>query len=354
MKSYLNTTLRNVAWFKKTHELNELDVKPPFQRNPVWVTRQKSFLIDTILNGYPIPEIYMQESVNEKGETKYIIVDGQQRIRAVLDFIYGKFAMDAKDSPDFADMDFDDLTVEQKQTVFQHNFVVRILPDIPDVELRAIFQRLNKNVVALNKQELRQATYWGSFIKTMNKISDKEIWSKFELFTANDIRRMLDVEYISELTIAIMHGHQNKKQNLEKYYEIYEEEFDQVQEINEIFDIVLGELIKILPDISSTRWSKKSDFYSLFHVLADNKDKLPLAKDERDKTREILLRFAEEIDLYVKTNKEEDEESTDFTETVKTYIKGIRATTDLNARKNRYLGIEKELTDILSTGANTQ
>ena len=202
MENFLNTTLRNIAWFKQTYEHKELDMKPPFQRNPVWVTRQKSFLIDTILNKYPIPEIYMQETADEMGNVKYIIVDGQQRIRSVLDFIDGKFSMDEKESPDFYGTDFNGLTIEQKKAFFQYNFVVRILPDVNDVELRAIFQRLNKNVVALNKQELRQATYSGPFIRLMNTISDKEVFSKIGLFTPNDVRRMLDVEYISELTIV--------------------------------------------------------------------------------------------------------------------------------------------------------
>ena len=66
MENYLNTTLRNISWFKSAHDRKELDIKPPFQRNPVWVTRQKSYLIDTILNKFPIPEIYMQETVDEK------------------------------------------------------------------------------------------------------------------------------------------------------------------------------------------------------------------------------------------------------------------------------------------------
>lgn len=115
MENFLNTTLRNIAWFKQTYEHKELDMKPPFQRNPVWVTRQKSFLIDTILNKYPIPEIYMQETADEMGNVKYIIVDGQQRIRSVLDFIDGKFSMDEKESPDFYGTDFNGLTIEQKK-----------------------------------------------------------------------------------------------------------------------------------------------------------------------------------------------------------------------------------------------
>lgn len=50
----------------------------------------------------------------------------------------------------------------------------------------------------------------------MNVLSDREAFSKIGLFTPNDIRRMLDVEYVSELTIAMLNGLQNKKINLRR------------------------------------------------------------------------------------------------------------------------------------------
>jgi hypothetical protein len=345
MENYLNTTLRNVSWFKSAHDRKELDIKPPFQRNPVWVNRQKSYLIDTILNKFPIPEIYMQESVDEKGKAKYIIVDGQQRIRAILEFLSGDYCLDSKDSPDFADMYFDDLSPTQKQEIFKYNFVIRILPDVADPLLREIFQRLNKNTVALNKQELRQATYWGPFIKTMNKLSDKEVWSDLDIFTANDIRRMLDVEYISELAIAVLHGHQNKKQNLEDFYQIYEEEFDEKKELTEIFDTVLKEINKILSNFRKSRWRKKSDFYTLFTVFAENINTLPLSSDKRSECENALQKFGQEIDYFVKTNKEDIEEI-ELSDNVSNYGKGIRATTDLSSRKARFEGLQTELSTI--------
>lgn len=343
-KNYLNTTNRNVAWFKGAFDRGELDMKPPFQRNPVWVTRQKSFLIDTILNAYPIPEIYMQETVDEKGKAKYIIVDGQQRTRAVLEYIEGKYCIDSKESPDLADLYFEDLSSEQKKSFFQYNFVIRVLPDIPDVELRAIFQRLNKNVVSLNKQELRQATYWGPFIKAMNHISDKEYWGKIDVFTPNDIRRMLDVEFISELAIAAMHGFQNKKDNLDKYYELYEEEFDREKEVIDTFDTVNGELLKILPELNNTRWSKKADYYTLFGFFAKNKSLLPLSKDKREFARTKLLEFADEINYFVKTDKGEGEIK--YSEPTKEYGRGIRASTDIGSRKVRENGLSIKLEGI--------
>ena len=93
----------------------------------------------------------MEEIVNESGNTKYIIVDGQQRIRSVLEFLEGKFTINPLDSPDWPDMSFDDLASEEKKRIFGYNFVVRLLPEINDNEIRTIFQRLNKNTVALSQ-----------------------------------------------------------------------------------------------------------------------------------------------------------------------------------------------------------
>ena len=343
MKPYLNTTLRNVLWFKAAHEREELDMKPPFQRNPVWVTRQKSFLIDTILTGFPIPELYMLEVVTGEGQSKHIVVDGQQRIRAILEFMAGEFAIDPKDSPTWADMSFDDLSEQDKKKIYTYNFVVRMLPELDDIQIRAIFQRLNRNVLALNKQELRQATYWGAFLNLMNEISDRPTWQLLRVFTQTDVRRMRDVEYISELTIAALNGHQNKKDRLDDYYQLYEEEFEDTSTVEELFTLVLMELTKTLPDITKTRWKKKTDFYTLFLVFAAHKDSLPFNKAKRKTAHRILHSFGADLDNYVKATAGKEEE---FSENVRTYGAGIRASTDLGSRKRRFEGLEKELNDI--------
>src|ERR1700761_7643058 len=160
MSNIIQTTNRDIAWFKQANELHQLQMKPPFQRNLVWTTKQKSFLIDTILNGYPVPELYMQDITDETGSKIYTVVDGQQRITACLEFLNNQFQIDPKDSPSFADLSFDDLSLELKKKVYSYTFVIRQLPEMSDAELRDIFSRLNRNNVVLNSQELRQATYW--------------------------------------------------------------------------------------------------------------------------------------------------------------------------------------------------
>ena len=269
MLNFLNTTHQTVAWLKQVHDAGDLVIKPPYQRNPVWTENQKSYLIDSILHGFPVPELYMQVEVDEHGRETHIVVDGQQRVRACIEFLEGGYAMNPDDSPTWGDMRFDDLAPEDKRKIYGYQLVVRLLPVVPEATLRQIFRRLNRNVVALNAQELRHATYWGAFITLMEKLADLPYWEGTGVFTPKNIRRMLDVEFVSELAVAFLHGLQNKKTNLERMYQVYEKEFEQSPRVEEAFSKTLGELEQALPNIRQTRWRKKSDFYTLFLVFRD-------------------------------------------------------------------------------------
>ncbi len=348
MQRYLNTTHRSVVWIKKAFEAGDLIVKPPFQRNPVWSVRQQSALIDTILLEYPIPELYMQDVTDTTGDQKHIIVDGQQRIRAVLDFLAGEFELE-DESPRWAGMSFEDLSGDDKKKVYEYNFVVRLLPDVPDEELRAIFQRLNRNTMTLTAQELRHATYWGPFIKIMEELSDYEFWNDSGLFSANDRRRMIDVEFISELTVAYLNGIQNKKKKLEEYYQQYEESFDQGEAVRSVFVKVLGELEQLLPNLAKTRWRKKSDFYSLFLCFARRVTDLPLPAEKRISARQILLDFALEVDKVIR---EELPETRSVSKLVTDFVKNVqRAASDLATRTERDSVLEEILEPVFATKA---
>lgn len=155
--SFLHTTHRTITWFKKAFTNGELVLSAPFQRNAVWTNLQKSYLLDTVLSGLPIPELYMQDVGNEAGEEKHVVVDGQQRIRAVLDYVLGNFSLDGDDvTKQWRGLKFDHLSIEDKKSIYNYKFVVRILPsNLKEEDIRAIFARLNKNVVSLTDQELR-------------------------------------------------------------------------------------------------------------------------------------------------------------------------------------------------------
>ncbi|HZU24689.1 MAG TPA: DUF262 domain-containing protein [Bryobacteraceae bacterium] len=344
MQRYLNTTHRSAVWFKKTFDAGDLVIKPPFQRNPVWSLRQKSSLIDTILLEYPIPELYMQEVTDADGNQKHILVDGQQRIRAVLAFVAGEFDLE-EESPNWAGLGFEDLSQQDRKKLFEYNFVVRLLPDMPDEEVRAIFQRVNKNTTTLNAQELRHATYWGPFIKLMEEVSDYDFWSTAGLFSANDRRRMLDVEFISEIAVAALAGLQNKKRRLEEFYQQFETSFEDEEKLRTIFVRVLGEIDQLFPDFAKTRWRKKSDFYTLFVKLAKHSAQLPLSADKRGQAAAYLRNLANDVDKLISDGPSqlglveregwtaEDEQSN---KRAHEYLANVeRAASDLGARRER-------------------
>lgn len=331
MQKFLSSTTHNVAWFAKQHKAGELALTAPFQRNPVWAMKQKAYLIDTILRGLPIPELYMQEYTDAQGNGHYVVVDGQQRLRACLEFLDGNISLDAEDSPDFADMSFEDLNEEQKKQIFNYNFVVRLLPEMPEQDLRAMFQRLNRNVVALNSQELRHATYWGSFISSIERLAGDERWSHLGVFTPNDIRRMLDAEFISEMVVAYLHGLQNKKESLDDWYRAYEKEFPQQSHVETVVGTTLGELVAVLPDCETMRWRKKSDFYSLFIALARHARLMPFSRDGRLALRQSLRSFAESVDEFLG-----NPEANGIPDGVRHYATAVeRAASDLANRKER-------------------
>jgi len=309
-EQYLDSTTQSVSWFKQAYDENRLDLRPPYQRNPVWLEPQQAFLIDSILRSYPVPELYLQIDVDgATGVETVVVVDGQQRLCACLEFIDGGYPLVVEsrelaqgEDPLYPGFFFEDLPDEAKRQIWSYTFVVRKLPPNADeTEHRRFFARLNRNTVALNKQELRHATYWGGFISLMETIADDRFWSAAQIFTPNDIRRMLDVEYVSELALAALHGPLDKKTKLDDWYEAYEADFsdrDQ-QELAELFRDVLAEIRQLLPDLSQFRWSKKSDFYSLLGALSRIQKELPLASDARASARTALVEFSQSVDVEV-------------------------------------------------------
>src|SRR3989442_14733393 len=82
-----SSSAESTTWFRDRYLEGSLSIKPPFQRKPVWGPKQKCYLIESILLELPIPEVYVQRETTPEGKTHYCIVDGQQRMRTVLQFI---------------------------------------------------------------------------------------------------------------------------------------------------------------------------------------------------------------------------------------------------------------------------
>lgn len=146
---------------------------------------------------------------------------------------------------------------------------------------------------------------------------------------------MLDSEFISELAIAFLNGHQNKKAKLDYYYKLYEEEFSEGDEVKHVFDSVIGEILQVLPNIKKTRWRNMTDFYTLFLVMAQYNNKVPFSSDIREKLNTVLIDFSNKVTNLQKAIKE-DIASDEKDMNIRNYSSGIRASTDLGSRKLRF------------------
>ena len=306
-----DSSSQTVGWFHDRYREGSLTISPRYQRKPVWVARQKCYLVESILLGLPVPEIFVQQKTTPDGKTTYAIVDGQQRIRAVLQFIgsdidpgeqqYSKFTLDKLDSASpWRDLGFSDLSDDQKKAFFGYKFGVRNLNTDSDDEVRDMFRRLNKYLTPLKPQELRNATYAGPFVQLVGALADNEYWAENRMVTAISIRRMGDIEFVSELLIGVMHGPQGgKSAAIDEYYrqyEDYDEEFPSQRRAEKLFNDALGTVQSILPEIKNTRWGNKTDFYSLFVAIAKLLRTSELPGSKIGQLRKSLHTFAEKVD----------------------------------------------------------
>ena len=258
-----DVSLQTIAWIQGRRVDHTLEISPKFQRRAVWLDAERAELMATILRGLPFPEVYIQQvTAPETGEEKHIVVDGQQRITSILRFIDNQVAMPVTD--DWSGEYFRDLADDLKAKFWNYKIVVRGLSETNDAEIRDLFTRLNTNNVALNDQELRNARYKGRFKATSERIADNPIFLGIGLFSARDIRRMLDVEFASELLILAIEGVTNKKDFIDDAYARFEEDFPRESEYEGDVNTALSLIRSILTDENTSAIKTKSNFYSVF------------------------------------------------------------------------------------------
>jgi hypothetical protein len=128
------------------HNDGELKTNPDWQRDPVWAAQKKPALIHSLLNEIPIPEITLWL----KDGKIYVVVDGQQRLLAILDYMNGDF----KANESF----FEDLTEEESKTLLETKITILLLSaENTEEEVIAYYKLRNSTSTALTAGELLRA-----------------------------------------------------------------------------------------------------------------------------------------------------------------------------------------------------
>ena len=150
----------------------ELIIDPDFQRGNVWAKKQGAELVESILMGIPIPVMYLFEVKDGKKQ----VVDGRQRITAILDFLNDKLVLrDLKILPKYNDCRFSDLDAKM-QGIFEDSqmYFYIIQPPTPERVKYDIFDRVNRGGTRLTNQEMRNALYRGKSTRLISELSKSE------------------------------------------------------------------------------------------------------------------------------------------------------------------------------------
>lgn len=278
MKSYDSRTY-SINDFVEWEAAKQLVLNPKFQRRPVWTDKAKSYLIDTILRGKPIPKVFIRQQINVTTKKSIReVVDGQQRLRTILSYLRDGFAVSKKHHPEYGGKLFSQLPEEVRAHVLAYEISVDLLINLPDSEVLDIFGRLNSYAVVLNEQEKINADHFGPFKLLADRIGHKyyDFWTKQGVLSSKQLLRMLEVSLVADLLIAMLEGVKSKKQ-VKKFYAAYENKFDHdVLQLEERFDLVIEHIVGLYPEgLTDTEFRRPHLFYTLFTYVAHRKFGIP-------------------------------------------------------------------------------
>ncbi len=276
---------------------NRLELRPDFQRNEVWTRSAQIMLIDTIIKGIPIPKIYIK-SVIKEGNTYRVVIDGQQRLTAILKFVNDKLALNNPYCGEYVGKKFKDLPEEIKNEILRYKIDINEIFNPTDEEIRDLYARVNKYTVQLNKQELRRADFPGDFINLAEELAELPLFENGKIFTVKQRRRMQDVEYVEELLTIILEGIQDKKDYLDDVCEKYICLSDK-EEIKSIFINTINDISIIFSDnlkLEGTRFKQKSDFYSLFACVYELQKRHVISDENLQRVRTQLQDVSDKVE----------------------------------------------------------
>lgn len=181
----------------------KIKLNPEYQRKYRWDDVKSSRLIESLILNIPIPFIYLSNDVDIDSDVTdedgyYSVIDGQQRLTAIKNYLEDKFALTGlgiisdldglkfSQLPDFLKRRINDRTIN----------CLRIDSTVDETVKFDVFERLNTGSVQLTSQELRNSTYGGPFNKLLQELSKDQTFIALTHFSKKRIDKMDDLEFI--------------------------------------------------------------------------------------------------------------------------------------------------------------
>lgn len=264
----------------------KLVLRPDFQRRFVWTHEHQEEFLDTILRGYPFPEIYVCRGdidlVNLT--TTQHVIDGQQRLTTIQLFIEGK-----QERPFAKISTFSALSEEQKKEFLSYQLVMRDLGEVEDGLIREIFRRINLTKFKLEDIEIHNAVYDGEFIQAAKQLLGTIDLRSYDVFHESEFTRMADLHFVLLVMSTLENdGYFPQDNEVENFIARYNEDYPGRARMSELlkktFSVV--DSLRLPPD---SIWFRKSNFFTMVVEFARHEAKLPLDVVQR------LLSLEEQI-----------------------------------------------------------
>lgn len=266
---------------------------PAFQRNYVWDIKAASKLIESIILGLPIPQVFLYE----KGKNNFLIIDGQQRLLSLYFFIKQRFPNSEgrkrlrnyltgdevinqsflSDDTYFTNFSLklpSPISTEQNKLdklkfetlgEYKHSFeylrTIRSViikqnePEDSDSSMYEIFNRLNTGGQKLKPQEIRMSLYYSNFYKLLFDINIDTRWRTLLGQSSIDLN-FKDIEILLR-AFAMLFDYRNYRATMTKF-------LNHFSKVSGSFDDELIEYLKALFDsfLNSTENLAAKDFFS--------------------------------------------------------------------------------------------
>lgn len=249
----------------------QLELAPKFQRRSVWSDNARSYLMDTIICGKPIPKVFIRQKLNSKTKKSIReVVDGQQRLRTILSYLKDGFQISKKHNQDYGGVYFSQLHDDIQSNLLNYEISVDLLVNLPDEEVLDVFSRLNSYSVTLNIPEKLNANHFGPFKLLANGLAHKyyHFWVSNKILSEQNVLRMEDIYLVSDILIAMLEGVQTKKK-INDYYDQYELVFPyDTIDTEENFNAVMIIINNLYPEgLKNSNFNRIHLFYSLFTAI---------------------------------------------------------------------------------------
>jgi Protein of unknown function DUF262 len=264
----------------------ELIVNTEYQRaGRLWPRTAKSYFIDTIIKGFPFPKLYFHERIDKEHRRPHReIVDGQQRVGTIVEFIEDKFALSGT-SEEFAGLKFSEMSEQEKEQFYSYPVSVDVIRNAERSDILEMFRRMNAYTLPLNEAEKRNCDFFGEFKSWVNTVLDEfgGLFVEWQVLSSRQMLRLLDTEFIADLALAVERGViSTSPKLLRSIYKDSDRDFPERALFDERIRGTLAFIRAEMPFVAQTELTRTHVFFSLICALIHNRWGLPGVLDATD------------------------------------------------------------------------